>query len=126
MQVCTIVCAKDRRDRFGEALEPVDHRDQDVVDAARLEFVDHLEPELGPLGLLDPQPEDILLAVRLEGERHVDGFVFDQTLVADFDPPGIEEHHRIDRIERPVLPFPDLVEDRIGDPADEVGETSVP
>src|SRR5436305_107494 len=43
-----------RGDRLGEALEPVDDGDQDVIDAAGLEFVDHLEPELGPFALLDP------------------------------------------------------------------------
>ena len=68
---------KHSSDRLGEALEPVDDRDQDVVDAAGLELVDHLEPELGPLALLDPQPENVLLAVRIEGERHVDGLVLD-------------------------------------------------
>ncbi len=39
------------RDRLGEALEPVDDRDQDVGDPAGLQFVHHLEPELGALGL---------------------------------------------------------------------------
>jgi len=52
--------------RLGKAFEAVDHGDENVVDAARLAFVDDLEPELGPLGLLDPEPEDLLLAVRSE------------------------------------------------------------
>ena len=77
--------------------------------------------ELGPLGLLDPEPEDLLLAVRVEGERDVDGLVLDQPLVADLDAQGVEKHHRVDRIERPVLPFPHLVQNRVGDPADQVG-----
>ena len=42
-------------------------------------------------------------------------------LVANLDAHSIEKHHRINRIERPVLPFPHLVKDRVGDPADEVG-----
>ena len=33
--------------RLGEALEPVDGRDQDVADAAGFEFVHDLEPEFG-------------------------------------------------------------------------------
>ena len=80
-----------------------------------------LEPELGAFGLLDPQPENVLLAVRIERQRHVDGLVLDQALVADLDPQGVEKHHRIDRVERPVLPFPHLVENRVGDPADQIG-----
>jgi hypothetical protein len=95
---------KHRRDRVGKALEPIDHRNDDVVDAARLELVDHLEPELGAFGLLDPQPQNVLLAVRIERERHVDGLVLDQALVANLDPQGVEKHHRIDRVERTVLP----------------------
>jgi hypothetical protein len=38
-----------------------------------------------------------------------------------FDPQRVEEHHWIDRIERPVLPLPHFVENRIRDPADEIG-----
>src|SRR6516162_703945 len=103
-----------RRDRFREAFEPIDHRNENVVDAARLELVDDLEPELGAFGLLDPQPQNFLLAVGIECERHVDGLVLDQALIANLDPQGVEKHHRIDRIERPVLPLPNLVKDRIG------------
>jgi hypothetical protein len=29
--------------------------------------------------------------------------------------------HRVDRVERPVLPVADLLEHRVGDPADQVG-----
>jgi hypothetical protein len=77
--------------------------------------------------LLDPKTKDVLLAVGIERQRNVDGLVPDQALIADLDPQRVEEHHRIDGIERPVLPFPDLVEDRVGDPADEIGrDLSVP
>ena len=34
-----------------------------------LEFVDHLEPELGSFGLLDLQPKNVLLVVWIERER---------------------------------------------------------
>ncbi len=112
---------KHRRNRFGKAFEPIDHGDQDVVDAAGFELVDHLEPELGALGLLDPKPEHVLLAVWIERQRHIDGLVLDQAFVTDFDPQCVEKHHGIDRIERPVLPLTDLVKDRVGDPTDEVG-----
>ena len=43
--------------------KPVDHHDQDVADATDLGLVHHLEPELGPLGLLDLQPDILLLAL---------------------------------------------------------------
>lgn len=74
-----------RCDGLGKALEPVDYGDQDIVDAAGLELVDDLKPELGAFGLLDPEAEDVLLAVRIERQRHIDGLVLDEALVADFD-----------------------------------------
>ena len=70
-------CRVNRADRLGEALEAVDHGDENVVDAARLEFVDGLEPELGALARLDLEPEN-LLAIRVERERDVDGLVPDR------------------------------------------------
>ena len=97
-----------RGDRLREALETVDHRDENVVDAARLEFVDDLEPELGPLALLDPKPENLLLTVRSKGERDIDGLDLDQALVADLDakerrktPPD-----RPDRVAGSAIPEP--------------------
>src|SRR6202034_496572 len=110
-----------RIDRFGKALEPVDHRNEDVIDAARLEFVDDFQPEFGAFALFDPQSENVFFAVRIERERDVDRLVLDQALVANLDPQGVKTHHRIDRVERPVLPLPHLVQDRVGDPADEIG-----
>jgi hypothetical protein len=54
-----------RADGLGQALQAVDHRDQDVLAAAGFEFVKDLEPEFGPLGLLDPQAQHVTLAVSL-------------------------------------------------------------
>jgi len=128
MQVCTVVSGKTvpiasgKPPAFARAcLEPVDDCDQDVVDAAGLELVHHLQPELGALGLLDPQPEHLLLAFAVKGEGDIDRFVAHQALVADLDPQRVEEDDRIDRVERPVLPFPNLLEHGVGDPADQIG-----
>jgi len=112
---------KDRADRLRKSLEPVDDGNQDVGDAASFEFVHHLEPKLGALGLLDPQPEHLFFALDVKGERDIDGFVADQTFVANLDPQRVKENHWVDRIERPALPFPHLLEHGIGDPADQIG-----
>jgi hypothetical protein len=56
-------CRKDRVHRLGEALEAIDHGNQDVLDAAGLQIVDHLHPELRPFGLLDPQPDHVARAI---------------------------------------------------------------
>ncbi|MEY9900831.1 hypothetical protein ABIA44_005005 [Bradyrhizobium sp. USDA 329] len=42
-------------------------------------------------------------------------------LIANLDPERVEEDHRIDRFQRPALPFADLVENRVGDLADQIG-----
>jgi hypothetical protein len=56
---------KHRRDRLGKAFEPINDGDEDVIDTARLELVDNLEPELGAFALFDPKSEDVLLTVRI-------------------------------------------------------------
>lgn len=65
-------------------------------------------------------PEDERLAVerhlrefdRLGEDLAVDLAVIERDpFIADFDPQGIEENNRIDRVERPALPFTDLVYD---------------
>jgi len=43
------------RNRLWEALEAVDHRDQDVAGAAVADLAHHPQPELGPFGLFDPK-----------------------------------------------------------------------
>ena len=108
-------------DRVGKALQAVDHGDEDVLDAAVLQLVHDPEPELGTFGLLDPQAQDLLAAVGLDPQRQVDRLVADRALVADLHPERVEEHQGIDRLERPVLPLGDFVQDGVGDGADQVG-----
>jgi hypothetical protein len=107
---------EDGSDRVREALEAVDHGEDDVVDTAVLELVHNAQPELGAFGLLDPDAQNVLVTLAIERQGEIDSLVLDHTLVADFDPQSIEEDHRIDRIERPVLPFAHLVEHRIARP----------
>ena len=49
-------------DCVGEARQPVDARDQDVFDAAALEFGEHSQPELGALRFADPQAKKLFVA----------------------------------------------------------------
>ena len=124
MQVWTTVCGKrlrkDGGDRVGEALQPVGDGDQDIGDATGLQFIHDPEPELGTLGLLDPEPEDLPGAVRLNAEREVDRLVADEPLVPDLHPDRVEEDQRIAGVERPVLPFGNFLEHGIGDGRDEI------
>jgi hypothetical protein len=71
--------------------------------------------------LLDPEPEHVLGPAPGDAEREGDGLALDGALVPDLDPEGIEQHHRIAALQRPLLPGGDLLEHLIGDAADQVG-----
>ena len=43
-----------------------------------------------------------------------------EAFIADLDPNGIEEHQRVADIERPVLPFRNLVQHRVGNRRDQI------
>lgn len=93
-----------RVDRFREALQAVDHGNQDVLHAAQLQVVDHPQPELGPLGLLESKAQHVTCAVATHAQRQVDRLVAHDAFVADLDSQGVEEHDRVHRLERPLLP----------------------
>ena len=117
---------KNRIDGFRKALQAIDHGDENVLGAAGLQLVDDAQPEFGAFGLLDADAEDLLGAIRKNAECDVNRFVAHEAFVADLDADRIEEHQRIAEMQRLVLPFGDLVEYRIGDRRDQVGETSMP
>ena len=117
---------KHGRDRLRKALEAIDNGDQDVRRAAAADLRHHAHPELGALGLLDPEPEDLLGAGAVHADGQVDGLVADQALVADLHPQGIEVDDRVGRLERPVLPGHGLIHDRLGDRRDQTRETVMP
>jgi hypothetical protein len=54
-------------------------------------------------------------------QRDVDRLVADKALIPDLDPERVEENQRIACLERPVLPFADRLQDRVGDGRDEIG-----
>jgi hypothetical protein len=83
-----------------------------------LSSVQHPEPEARPVGLLDPEPEHVLLPIAIDPQREVDGLVPHDPFVADLHPQRVEDHHGVDPIERPLLPRGHLVEHGVGDRAD--------
>src|SRR5690606_14448427 len=89
---------------FRQTFEAIDDRDQYVADAAAAQLVKHLQPELGALGLLDPDAQHVTGAIGQHAERQIDRFVAHDRVVADLHAQGIEEHHRIHRFQWPTLP----------------------
>jgi hypothetical protein len=119
MQVWSVVAGKPPpvpRSPF----EPVGHRDQDVLTAPRLQVGEHLHPEFGAFRLLDPDAQDVAGPVRQYRQGQRDGFAPHHGLIADLDAEGIEEDHRIQRLERPALPRRHFRNHGIGDRADQI------
>ena len=85
-----------------------------------LDLGHHPQPELGALGLLDPQAQNLFVALNGEAQRQIDRLVADHPLVADFDPERVENDDRINLVQGPVLPVPNLVHDFIGDPRNQI------
>ena len=107
-------------DRFGEAFEPVDTRDQNVLDAALLEVGEDLHPELRALVGLKPHAEHVALAIDPDRQREIAGTPLDRAAVADLQHQRVQEHDRVDVIQRPRLPRPRVLHHRIGHPRDQV------
>src|SRR5215475_8553959 len=110
----------DCADRIRQALEPVADQHAYVPDTAVLDLRQHAEPELGafPVAVLPgPQAEDVPLAVHGDAQGQVDGPVGDLAL-ADLHVNGVDEDHRVHRIEGTVLPVRHAFHDPVGDRAD--------
>ncbi|KVN92973.1 hypothetical protein WJ70_14060 [Burkholderia ubonensis] len=109
-----------RLDCLGEAAQAVNDGDQDVVQAAVLQFVEDLQPELGTLGLLDPQTQHFLAAVGPNSQRKVHRLVLDRAFVANLQPKCVEIHDRIHGLERALLPLLDVGQHLIGNRGNQI------
>ena len=117
MQVCTIACGQTFADHLGQAFEPVADHEEHVLDAAVAQVGQHRHPELRALTAgAGPQPEDVPLAVEGDPDRGVERPVRDLP-VADLDHDRVDEHRRVDRVERAGCPGLHLLDHLVGDPA---------
>lgn len=75
-------------------------------------FGHHREPDHRAFVLGDPETENLALTVAGDAERKVDRLVAHDpaVLVPDLHPQRVEDHDRIDRLQRPGPPFLHLVE----------------
>src|SRR3954465_242163 len=72
------------------------------------------------LGLLEPDPEYVPLAIDPDAEREVAGSALHRPALADLQHQRVEEEHRLDVVEWPLLPLADVVHHGVADAADQV------
>lgn len=109
----------DGLDGLGQPLEAVDAGDEAVVHTACFQFVEHGQPELGALGLGQPQAQQFLLAVQVDAQRQVDGLVAEGTFLTRFDEQAVEIQDGIDGIQGTRLPGLNLLQHAVGDVGDQ-------
>ena len=108
MHVCTIAFSPTEFTAFGKPFQPVADDHEDVLRAAVLDLGKDAEPELGalPVAVLPgPQTQHVPCPVGRDAQGQVNRPVGDLAL-ADLHLDGVDEHHRVNRLQRPALPFP--------------------
>ena len=114
-------------DRLRETLEPVAAHHEHVGHTPVAELGQHGGPLLGALPTRgpQPQPEDVAFALQVDADGHVDGPVGDLG-APDLDHDRVDQDHRVERVEGPVLPGHHVGHDVVGDLRDRLRDTSVP
>src|SRR5690554_1139816 len=111
----------DRRDRLAEAGEAIDAANQDVFQSAVLKLGEHLEPELGPFAVGDPESQQFLLPVEVQSEGEVNRLAPHLPVLSHLHRERVEPDDRVEGLQRAVLPGYDLFEHRGGHVRDERG-----
>jgi hypothetical protein len=83
---------KHRIDRLRKSPETINNGNQDIGDTPVPELVHDTHPELGSLGLFDPNTEDFLGSVLQNAKCNVNRLVADEALIANLHPDRIEEY----------------------------------
>ena len=109
-----------------KARQAVAAGDEDITNAPVLQFGQYVEPELCPFVLLDPEPQEFLVAAQVNAQGQIDRLVPYGAAVTYLDEQGIQEQDRIDRVQGPRLPGQGLVGYGVGDPRDQFGRDGHP
>ena len=110
-----------RKDGFNSlrhALQAVRNGDEDVLNTAGLEPVEHARPETRTLVLGDPHAQNLTRTVRSHANPKMNGHVLHGGATADFDSEGIKEGDGVHAFERVILPLADVFKHPVGNRAD--------
>lgn len=104
-----------RLDRVGEPFEPVTAHDQRILEAPVPELGEDVEPPFGALAAVtDPDPQDVFAALDIHADGDVGGLVDHGAAIADLHHQSVDVQDRIARIEGPVLPVVEFLDDPVG------------
>lgn len=99
----------------GEAFEAINTGDQNILQAAALEFDHHRQLELGAFGFRQPQAQQLLVAAHIDAQRQVRRSVDHPLVFPDFQYDAFQVNNGIDHIQQPGLPLDNMVDNAIGD-----------
>jgi hypothetical protein len=85
-----------------------------------VQVVEHGQPELGALGLLPPQAQDLSVALDGDADRQIAGASAHAAVLADADHQRVEVDDRIHLLKRPRAPRGDILEHGVSDSRDGV------
>ena len=106
-------------DRFGEPSKPVTTDDQHVLEAAVGQFGRTRWPQTSPLSAAWTQIPSTCLTPSVSTPTAMWAWRFTvPVLVPDLHHHSVQKDHRVERLQRPVLPLSDLVHHGLGDIAD--------
>ena len=94
--------------------ETIHARDQDVFQTAVLQLGQDRQPELCPFGLGQPQAQQLLVTLHIDAQCQIERLVDHPLVRADLQYNAVQINDGIERIQRPVLPFVDLLDDTFG------------
>ena len=119
MQSCTLRFREHGGNGIREPDKAINGGDQDVLNPPVLQFHHDAEPELGAFVLGNPEPQELFLALHVDGQGKIDRLVAHPAVLAALDDNAVEVDDRIDGIKRPALPCPNIVQHSIGYAADQ-------
>lgn len=105
--------------RIRKTLEPVNTRDEDILDSSVLEIRKHTEPEVGSLALGDVHAQKFFSSFGIEGQHIIDGSGHRPILLVHYlIMYRIKPYNWIHAVQRPVFPALYLRKDSVRYAAD--------
>ena len=109
------------KDGTGSIFKPTDsiHGDEaNVLHATGLDFIKDLHPGMLAFRFVDPQAQDIFVAVFVITQNDIDSLLVDGSFGPHENVNAVYEQERVEWLQRPVLPFMDFIQDAVRDMGD--------